>query len=163
MTQDTAPEILAELHCSLMRRVLGVGLLVVLGVLLLTMAVQTQPSPLWRVALAAFALGALWMAGRMWQATSRHLVLTREALCDDQGRVLVRMEDVAEVNRGAFAIKPSNGFMLRCHARQQAAFCPGLWWRWRRYVAVGGVTPGGPGKSMAELIDAARRGALPEA
>ena len=65
------------------------------------------------------------------------------------------------MDRGAFAFKPSNGFMLKLSRKGPFAWEPGIWWRIGRRVGVGGVTPGTPAKVMAEMIQEriTRRGA----
>jgi hypothetical protein len=73
-------------------------------------------------------------------------------LTDSEGTVLARVEDIVAVNRGAFAIKPSNGFTLTLKNPAPRAWQPGLWWRLGRRVAVGGVTPGSQARPMADII-----------
>jgi len=134
------------------RRAIGVGSVGVLGLLMLWFVATQDPEPQWRLGMAAMGLGALWMAWRMWQATSGYLVLERDALVSSDGRVLARMDDLVSVARGAFAFKPSNGFTLTLRASGPFAWEPGLWWRIGRRVGVGGVTPGTPARLMAELM-----------
>ena len=145
-------EVLATLHASPPRRVLGVGMQAGLGLLLLYIAFATPPALVWQVFLIVVGLGSLWMAQRMWQVTALHLVLTREALCDSEGTVLARIDNIASVERGPFALKPSNGFMIKTIAPQARGWQPGVWWRIGRRVAVGGVTPGSQAKPMADII-----------
>jgi hypothetical protein len=90
----------------------------------------------------------------MRRATARRLELTREALCDDQGRVLTTVANIRSVDRGVFALKPSSGFRLVLNAPGSSAWAPGLWWRIGRNLGVGGVTSGAEGKYMAEVVAA---------
>ena len=82
------------------------------------------------------------------------LELTREALREKGGAVLVRMDQIATVNRGVFAFKPSNGFVIITHAPQPLQWNPGLWWRVGRRIGVGGVAPAVQAKYMADVIQA---------
>jgi hypothetical protein len=66
--------------------------------------------------------------------------------------VLARIDDVVAVDRGMFAIKPSNGFMLKLKTPAPRAWHPGLWWRLGRRLAVGGVTPGSQTRPVADII-----------
>ena len=63
-------------------------------------------------------------------------------------------DDIARVERGAFALRPSNGFLLHLHAPGPRAWAPGLWWRLGRRLGVGGVTAAGQSKGMAEILTA---------
>ena len=85
------------------------------------------------------------------KATLR-LVLSPAGLTCSDGRVVADMDEIIGVDRGAFAFKPSNGFMLKLSRKGPFAWEPGIWWRIGRRVGVGGVTPGTPAKVMAEMI-----------
>ncbi|MFB9149643.1 hypothetical protein [Roseovarius ramblicola] len=147
---DTGPRLV--LAASPGRRLIGVGSVTVLGGLMLWVTLSQPLAPQWQVAMVAMGAGALWLAWRMWRATSAWLVLERDALMSSDGRVLARMEDVVSVARGAFAFKPSNGFTVTLRDGGPVAWEPGLWWRIGRRVGVGGVTPGSPARLMAELM-----------
>ncbi|MCL3881176.1 hypothetical protein [Marivita sp. GX14005] len=135
------------------RRYIAIGMLLMLGGLLLYVAL-TPPAvgPIWQIVLTLLAALAAWSAQRLHQATSRKLFLTEKALTDSDGTVLAAVTNIAAVNRGVFAIKPSNGFMLTLKDPAPFAWQPGLWWRVGRRLAVGGVTPGGQTRPMADII-----------
>lgn len=145
---------LATLSSSAPRRIVALGILLVLGGMLLMIAFGPQPfSVLWRLGLGAFGLAVLYLSGMMLRATRGQLILTADALVDADGTVLAKTDDIQSVNRGAFAIKPSNGFMLILSQPAPRAWRPGLWWRLGRRVAVGGITPGQQTRIMAEQIE----------
>jgi hypothetical protein len=56
------------------------------------------------------------------------------------------------VERGAFAFKPSNGFLVRLDKPLGRGWAPGLWWRLGRLLGVGGVTSASQSKAMAEIL-----------
>ncbi|MCR9107764.1 hypothetical protein [Marivita sp. XM-24bin2] len=146
-------EILAEVDPRGPRRVVGIFMLLMLGGLVLYLAFVAPPAHvLWQVFLIGMGLVSLWFAHRLQVATRRKLWLTETALTDSEGTVLARVEDIVAVNRGAFAIKPSNGFTLTLKNPAPRAWQPGLWWRLGRRVAVGGVTPGSQARPMADII-----------
>ena len=148
-------DVLAILHASAGRRVFGVGILGGLGVILLSVAITQPPSDLiWRLFLLGAAGTAIWMAVRMWQATSQRIELTETELRTSDGKVIARVADIEHVDRGAFAFKPSNGFLLRLSKANARAWQPGLWWRMGRRVGIGGVTPGAQSRAMADVISA---------
>lgn len=150
-----------ELTASGGRRVIGVGSVASLGIIMLYLAMVQAPGAEWRVFMVAFAGLSLWMAQRMWRATAHRLELTPEGLRSSDGRVIAAMEDVVSVDRGVFAFKPSNGFMVRLSRKGSFAWEPGLWWRIGRRVGVGGVTHRTPARVMAETMQmwiAQRRG-----
>lgn len=148
-------EILAQVEASAPRRWIGVAMLAVLGAMLLWLALAQPPEGFgWRVFLLGVGALSIWVGMRMHQATSAVLILTASALRDSTGAVLAEVDQIEAIDRGAFAFKPSNGFMLKLSRKQPRRWMPGLWWRLGRRVGVGGVTPGSQTKAMAEIIQA---------
>lgn len=157
-------EVLAVVEASAPRRWLALVMLVALGVLLIYVALMTPPPLMWQVFLIALGAGSLWMAQSMYAATSGRVELTDSEVRTGTGEVIARIEDIEQVERGAFAFKPSNGFLIRTRVPAARAWRPGLWWRLGRRIGVGGVTPGSQTKFMAEMISAMlaeRDGTLP--
>lgn len=152
MTGNT--DILAEMEASTGRRALGIVSLWSLCGLLLYVAIASPPALGWQVFLLVLGFGAAWMAEKMRRATAMRLSLTQEGLFDSSGACLCRVEDVVRVERGMFAFKPSNGFLITLKTSAERAWLPGLWWRLGRRVGVGGMTPGGQGKAMADILAA---------
>lgn len=123
--------------------------------------------------LALFGAGAflLWLAVRLWVATQdRRIVLTRAGLFDGDGVCIAAIDDIAAVDRGVFAFKPSGGFVLRLTRAPGRDWAPGLWWRLGHRLGVGGVTGNMQGRAMAEMIvlvladrDGTRHGSEPNA
>lgn len=149
-TSDT--EILATVAASSGRRFLGIGMLGFLGVLVIYVAFVSPPSLGWRVFLIALGVIALMMADAMRRSTAFRLELTKTELRDSGGMVIAYMEEVASIDRGTFAFKPSNGFLLRLNNPAKRQWRPGLWWRVGRRVGIGGMTPGRQTKYMSEII-----------
>ncbi|MEC3860241.1 hypothetical protein VK792_03010 [Mesobacterium sp. TK19101] len=145
-------EVLAVVKASQPRRVFGVTMMGGLGVLLLYLALFTLPEFHWRLFLLAVAVGALYMAVAMWRATESFLELTATELRDIDGTVVARVDDIDVVERGAFAMKPSNGFVIKTRTAQPRVWRPGLWWRLGKRIAIGGVTPGAQSKVMADTL-----------
>ncbi|MDZ4096513.1 MAG: hypothetical protein U1D35_16570, partial [Paracoccaceae bacterium] len=136
--QQAAPDeetVLATMVPSQPRRVIGAGTLSALGVLLIYLALWHPPSALlWQVFLLGFGGLALALAVRVWHATAATLVLTRAGLHERGGRQLVRLQDIGGVNRGPFAFKPSNGFLITLKKPGTRIWAPGLWWRFGRLL-----------------------------
>ncbi|MCB1342392.1 MAG: hypothetical protein KDK24_15250 [Pseudooceanicola sp.] len=147
-------EILAVIEASPMRRWIGLIMLTGLAVVTIYVALSQPPAPVWQVFLIGLGLVSLWGAVRMYQATQARLELTREALRDDTGTVLARVADIRQVERGAFAFKPSNGFLVTTAEPQARAWRPGLWWRFGRRIGVGGVVPGHQAKLVSDILSA---------
>jgi hypothetical protein len=149
MTDD---RVLLRITASAPRRLIGIGTLAGLGALLAYMAFAAPPALIWQLALLAMAAGALWLAQAMYSATQTALELTETELRDTSGVVVAVIADVEGVDRGAFALKPSNGFTLKMNRPQARGWRPGLWWRLGRRVAVGGVTSGAATRPVADVI-----------
>jgi hypothetical protein len=147
------PNVLATLHPSPPRRIVGIAAVAALGGVLVWVALAHPPeAPGWRLFLLGTGVLGLVLAERMRRATALHLTLTREALTDSAGRMIARVEEIRGVERGVFAFKPSSGFLLTLDSPAGRAWAPGLWWRIGRRVGVGGVTGSAEGKYMAEVI-----------
>ena len=155
MTQSAhSDEVLAVVRASAGRRILGIGSIWVLAVLVLYVAIVSPPAPGWQVFLFVIGGGAIWIAEKMRRATAHALELTRDTLRGSDGTVLAAVDQIVAVDRGMFAFKPSNGFLLKLRAPGTRGWHPGLWWRFGSRIGVGGMTPGHQAKFMAEMISA---------
>jgi hypothetical protein len=158
MTGDTDTEIdedrvLAMLRPSGPRAIVGMGSLAVLGAFLLWTAVAAPPADLgWMAVMIGISALSFWGAFEMYRAAQHTLVLTRAALRSSSGVELFRVADVRSVERGALAFKPSGGFIVWLEVRQPVGWSPGVWWRYRRMVGVGGITSATEGRAMAEIL-----------
>ncbi len=146
-------EILATAGASQPRRIFAVMVLTALGLLVIWLALAVPQGGFgWVVMLAAVGLAALFMAHRLWRATAHSLVLRESGLYDSDGTRLAAFEEIRKVDRGTFAMKPSNGFVVLLNTRTRGGWRPGLWWRMGKRVAVGGVTAGSETKPMADIM-----------
>lgn len=145
-------EIIAVLEASLMRRVLAVAMLVGVAGLMLYATFGAGTSVALKIGGAAFGLLALVSASGLYKSTLHRIELTEDGLRDSSGTSIARIEDIAELDRGLLALKPTNGFVLRTHAPLDRAWRPGLWWRFGRRIGVGGVVPGPQARVMADRL-----------
>ncbi|MCF2905444.1 hypothetical protein L0666_10625 [Octadecabacter sp. CECT 8868] len=143
---------IATLSASAGRRIFAYAAVFGLGALLILLAFKQPPSFGWQLFLVLLGAGALVVAERLRRATLVGLVLTETDLRDTTGHVLTRLDNIAAIDRGAFAFKPSHGFVLRLRESGERAWAPGLWWRYSKRIGVGGVTPSGSARFMAEQI-----------
>jgi hypothetical protein len=150
-----ADPVLMRLQASPPRRLVAAGMLGTLGTLLVYVAAAHPPQGVgWALFVMACGAVALFLAIRLWQASGVALELTATELREAGGRRLARLSEVRSVNRGTFAVKPSNGFLLVLERPAPAVWAPGLWWRIGRRVGVGGVTGRQAGRAMADAIAA---------
>lgn len=148
-------EVLATVSTSPGRRWMGVLSLYGLAILLIYVAFSQPPALVWQVFLLVMGGCAFWLADNLRRATTRTIELTREELRDSTGEVIARVADIQGVDRGFFAFKPSNGFLLRTSTPQgPRRWLPGMWWRLGRQIGVGGVTPGSQTKFLTEILAA---------
>ena len=147
-------EIIATVRASEIRRYMGVGMLGSVGVLVLYVALSTPPSAGWLVFLLVVGILAIWLAARMWQATQFTIELTETDLRCTDGNVIARIDDIEHIDRGFFAFKPSNGFLIKTRTPASRIWRPGLYWRMGRRIGVGGVTPGSQSKAASEILAA---------
>ncbi len=152
--------VLAVAAPSPVRRWIAVSMLIALGALVVWLA-ATAPTMATGARIGLFGAGALafYMAERMRRATETWIELTGSELRDGRGRVLCGIGDIAGIDRGAFAFKPSNGFTVRLkHTAGARAWQPGMWWRIGPRIGVGGVIPAAQTKYMADVIALRLRG-----
>lgn len=152
MQDQSQPEVLATVQASTGRRIIGIGMLCALSAIVIYVAITSPPALVWQIFLIAMGAGCLMIANSVYKATGSALELTQEELRDTTGTVLARLEDVVSIDRGAFAFKPSNGFLLRLSKSHAREWRPGLWWRGGKRVGVGGMTPGRQTKYMSDII-----------
>jgi len=152
-TSAPATEPIHVLRPSPARRVLGAAIQCALGALLLWLALAQPPESLmWRLFLLVLGAGALAFGVHGWRASSRGIVYSVDGLHSEDGRRIVHVDDIASVDRGAFAFKPSNGFVLRLRSPAGSAWAPGMWWRLGKRVGVGGVIAGSDAKFVADAL-----------
>ncbi|WP_372885659.1 hypothetical protein [Shimia sp.] len=148
-------DILATVRASGPRRWLGVGVLSLLGAILLYLGLTMPSGALhWQLFLIVLGAAALWVAEKTRRATERVVELTAEGLRDNGGEVIAALDQITRIERGMFAMKPSNGFLVRLKTPVGRRWLPGLWWRLGRRVGIGGVTPGAETKVMAQMLEA---------
>ncbi len=144
---------LARLEVSQGRRILGVGLQGVLGLLLLyIVAAQPSGNVAGSFILAAIGISLVWFAWRFWKSTETTLVLTTDGLFDGNGRFFCTFKDIEKLDRGFFAFRPSGGFLIVTKEPVQRGWAPGLWWAFGRRIGVGGSTGRPASKQMADII-----------
>lgn len=147
-------EILATVRASSARRWMGIVMLGSVGVLVIFVALASPPQFHWQIFLIVVGTVALWMADRMRRATQSAIELTTTELRDTAGDRIALVSEIEALDRGVFAFKPSNGFLVRTRHRAERTWRPGLWWRMGRRIGIGGVTPGSQTKVMSEILSA---------
>lgn len=164
MDRDQEPddEPIALLRVSKPRRLFGTAMQAGLGVLLIVVAIRLpDPSTVSVAALVGVGLLALLLARWSYRATDRELILTRKRLYDSTGEDLALIDDIVSVDRGTFAFKPSNGFLMKVGTPAPRRWVPGLWWRLGTRIGVGGATNGKAAREVADLIVLLQKGMLP--
>jgi hypothetical protein len=139
------------------RLVVGVGILALLGIFVFEIALSGTFGLGPRLALLGLSSCAFLLAWRLWSAGQVTLEYSRGVLREagDEGRTLARLDEIRAVDRGVFAFKPSNGFLLRLTKSAPGAWVPGVWWRRGRLIGVGGLIPANQTRAVAEWMDLA--------
>lgn len=145
-------EVLVTVHASSGRRFLGILSLGILGVMLIYIAVAQSPAIEWRVFLLVLGVASLLMVDKMRRSTASRLELTETELRDSDGTVIALVADIEGMDRGFFAFKPSNGFLLRTSEKAPNSWRPGMWWRVGHRIGVGGMAVAHQTKMMSEII-----------
>lgn len=145
-------EVIISLKTSTPRGWFGLVTLGVLGVLLIYLGVTLNADLLGRVFVIVLGGFTLYGVSQMYRALQTTLELTRDELREANGTVIAKIADVQSLDRGMFAFKPSNGFILRLTSAPGFYWRPGLCWRVGKRVGIGGVTHAPQTKAMAEVI-----------
>ncbi len=162
MTDPTEDEVLIKISASPMRRWTAVLVFITLSFVLLWLSVTGAGALGWRLFFLGFGIVALWMADVLRRSTMQEIELTKTELRTSDGRVLTAVDNVRKVEKGAFAFKPSNGFLVRLNSASGRGWAPGLWWQAGTYLGVGGVVSAGQSKAMAEILAAILAGLWPD-
>lgn len=145
--------VLAVLHVNKFRRVLGIAMLATAAVVLVKAAVEVSGGSLiLTVILLALAAGVAWAGAAFYRATSTGLIFTADGLFDQAGNLLVAADNIRELDRGSFGIRPTNGLALLLHQPVPFAWKPGLYWAYKRRVGIGGANSKAAGKAFGDCI-----------
>ena len=145
-------EVLMIVNPAPARRIIALIILGALGFLLAYLGFSVQGLAVGRIALVVTGGLVVWVTSRMYVATAQGIELTKDELRETSGEVLARIDDIKKVDRGTFAFKPSNGFIVILKSPMKRSWRPGLWWRTGRRVGIGGVTNAGQNKALAEIL-----------
>ncbi|MFC6640615.1 hypothetical protein [Sulfitobacter profundi] len=119
-----AETVLARAKASPARRGVGLLSLAGLGLLLIYSALTRSPDPGWQIALALVGLGFIGIAELMRRSTASGVELTNEALRDADGRVIVRIDEIARIDQG---LSRSNPQTVSCSRPTAAWRGAGAW------------------------------------
>ena len=154
MQNISKSEVLAEVRVHAARRWCVAALAAVCATLLIWNAIARVDFWYLQVVLSALGLLSACLCYHLSRTGGGAVLLTPEALVDDRGRVLVQIADLARVERGLFAFKPTNGFLLRTNSIGPSGWQFGVWWRLGRRIGIGGMTPAAETKAMALELEA---------
>ena len=121
--------------------------------MLSSLAIGEVPG-LWQLFFTLLCVLVLWAGSLMYKATQGGVVLTKDGLQSTNGQVLAALDNIKQVDRGAFAFKPSNGFQVRLLKPQPRGWAVGVWWRFGTRLGVGGTLSAGQTRALADLLAA---------
>lgn len=146
-------EVLVKLEVAQGRRIFGVLAIAGLGFTLLYIAAVFPPAKIISLAFLVVVGGFfIWAGYRLYRSTDNTILLTREAITTESGQVLCRLDQIANVDRGFFAFKPSNGFLVLLKEKGPRSWAPGMWWSFGKHIGMGGVTSPRQSKEMVSIL-----------
>lgn len=155
---DAETRIAARLDMGPVRYWATCTVIAALALLLSYVAMTSANSMLTQTVLGVMALCIFAVLILFIKAGRQSLFLTNDGIFDSHGRAICTLEEIERVDRGSFAFKPSNGFLVRTKSRGTRAWHPGLWWRMGNLIGIGGITSNAQGKAMADLLALRLRG-----
>ncbi|MGY9029408.1 MAG: hypothetical protein ACKVIU_06075 [Rhodobacterales bacterium] len=144
--------VITQLKASPVRRGFALLVMMLLGFLLLYLTMTTDASFFHKVFLVAVAAAVLWMARAMQRGTTGYIELRNTGLFFEDGRTLALIDDITRVERGVFAFKPSNGFVVSLKQKTDRAWIPGMYWKFGARIGIGGVTAPSDAKFMSDTL-----------
>ena len=147
-------DVIYEIESSPARRWLGIGSYGFVGIAVPLALTTGQASWIWFGLLLGFAAIMVWQAVRLYGTTGRKIILTEDALTMEDGTLIAPISEIESVDRGVFALKPSNGFGLLLKSKAPKGSVAGMWWRRGRRIGVGGLISGHATRGMADMISA---------
>lgn len=134
------------------RRVVALAAYYGLAVVLVWLAFSSSLGVFAVILLIGLGIFILLTAESVRRSTRYGVKLTTQGLADTSGREIVTWDEIARIDKGTFAVKPSNGFSIVLKEAGPRSWSPGLWWRMRRRVGIGGVLAGPQTRTMAEQM-----------
>ncbi len=144
--------VIAKLEASPVRRGLALFVMMLLVSLLLYLGITTDASFFHKGFLVVVAATVFFMARAMQRGTTGHIELRDTGLFFENGQCLTLIDNITRVERGAFAFKPSNGFVVSLTQKTHRAWVPGLYWAFGTKIGIGGVTAPSDAKFMADTL-----------
>lgn len=146
-------KILAKIEINQARRWLGIIMVSFVGLLCLYVVIAAPNRVPWVMfVMTLIAAGFLWFAYSMYRATTDTLILSETSLTTGSGYLLCQIDDIEKIDRGFFAMKPSNGFTLYVKQNAPLKMVTGVWWRLGKRIGIGGTTNPAQAKEMANVI-----------
>lgn len=146
-------ETLVKLEVAQGRRMFGVIAVIGLGLTLLYICALYPPSRVIAlILLTILGFVFVWAGYRLFQSTKDAIILTREGISTESGKLLCDINDITSVDRGFFAFKPSNGFLIRLKSAGNRSWAPGMWWHLGKRIGIGGVTSPRQSKEMVSIL-----------
>ncbi|MGB0798536.1 MAG: hypothetical protein ACPGRD_04375 [Planktomarina sp.] len=143
---------LARLYASPPRRIAALAMLMVLAIMLFLLAFGPGMVLGYRIFLIIIGAAVLWTARGLHRGTQQGVDLYPSGLYLTDGTALALLDNIVGVERGTFAFKPSNGFVVKLATAPGRDWAPGLYWIVGRRLGVGGVTSRADAKFMAEAL-----------
>lgn len=139
---------------SPLRRWFALGAFVALGGFVVMLSFESNVAMEWKALTLAIAGGVFWLAYRMYLATQYAIELVDGVLRLSNGVVITQLDNIIAIDRGMFALKPTNGFTILLDQPVPRGWAPGLYWSLGRRIGIGGVVDPAAAKFMAETLTA---------
>ena len=148
-------ETLIVLRVSPVKSFLGSALLVTLGfTLLYSIHKKTaEENIILDLIFLSVALTLIYYGWRIIKAKQTGVKLTKLGIYDLNNTLLYRTSDIKYLDRGIFAIKPANGFIIHLNKPLAFHWHPGLFWCIRKRLAIGGLLSKQECKAFADLLE----------
>jgi hypothetical protein len=147
-------DVLMTLQVAIVRRFAGVLSAGLLGLLFIYLGFTFAGPFVAKIGLMLAGGGCFAISITMYGITRHDIELTQNEIRETSGKIVARLDDIASVDRGAFAFKPTNGFVIVLKERAPRIWRAGLWWRYGKRIGIGGITNVGQNKAMAEKLAA---------
>lgn len=146
-------DVILKIQPTYSRRLFGMAILSIAAFVMFSFAfVETSQSALLKLILFLMGYAFLWQVVTTILMKNAALILSRDGLFDEQGRLVCALSNIAEIDKGVFSFKPSNGFLIRLHHSNGINWTPGLYWCVGKRIGIGGALNPSQTKELADKL-----------
>ena len=120
---------------------LGIIVIGFLGVTLIYNALKLDNNDyqLEKIFFSILGSAIVYLAFRFANKTKRGIIFNKTGLYELDGVLICPLNEIKEVDTSPYTFKPANGFIIKLKKSTKFGWSPGLWWKYKKRMTVGGM------------------------